>query len=221
MEQMIKRASVMIALVALFAVPATAQVATIDYFGFGWEDGGIPSSNPGDVLEFTGVADFVDPLFGVSLAAVEVTFHASGLVSTGEIPIGGGTVVINYVGGSLDVYVDAAKNADWGVFPPNATSPSTFMDGTLLFGGGFTSFTLFLAADGSGAYEGTLDGLAGTILGGGCSGCGYTWGGAFAAASGAQIPAGYDLQIDGEFEVDAAVSNQDMGWGRVKSLYGN
>jgi hypothetical protein len=203
---------------ALAAVPAAAQVATIDYYGFGWETGGIPPSNPGDVLTFTGVADFVDPVFGVSLGSAEITFHAHDLISTGEVPLGGGNVVIAYTGGTLDVYVDPAQNADWGVFPPNGTSPSSFVDGDLLFSGNFSSFSLFFTSAGDGAFEGNLDGVAGSILNGGCTDCAFTWGGAFTPDV-AQVPDGYDLQIDGQFEVDLAVPTQETGWGHVKALY--
>ena len=51
--------------------------------------------------------------------------------------------------------------------------------------------------------------------------CAYTWGGAFTNESGAQIPDGYDLQIDGLFELDGAVADEHSTWGDVKSLYAN
>jgi len=211
---------VALALVAVFAVPAWSQVATVDYYGYGWETGGIPPSNPGDMLLFTGVADFIDPVFGVDLGLAEVTFYCYDLTSTGQIDIGG-TLMVGYVGGMLEIWVDPAKNADWGTFPPNATSPSTFMDGSLLFQGSFRNFTLFLDSAGGGAYEGSLDGIAGDALNDVCDDCAYTWGGAFTPQSGAQIPDGYDLQMDGVFELDLAVPTEQTGWGSLKALYAN
>ena len=222
MVHRLKVVSIVVACTLAFTTAAWGQSAVIDYFGFGWETGGLPPSNPGDELVFTGVADFLDPIFGVDLATEEVTFHVYDLISTGEIPLGGGTILVGYTGGSLDIYRDASKNADWGTFPPNATSPSTFSDGTLLFSGSFVDFALFLnTATGGGSYEGNLQGIAGEILASPCGGCAYTWGGAFSEASGAQIPDGYDLQMDGQFEIDESVGTRATDWSSVKALYGN
>ncbi len=204
------------ALVAL-ATPLLAQNPGIDYIGYGWEDGGFLPSNPGDVLEVTAVATGADPVFQIDFGVDELTFHMYDMVSTGEIPIGGGTIMINYVGGYLDIYRDPAQNADWGVNP----SPATFTDGVLAFHGSFNSLTFFYTADGNGAFEGYLDGLSGEVIDEVCVGCAYTWGGSFTQAAGAQIPAGYDVQIDGVFELDGAVADEQSTWGDVKSLYGN
>jgi hypothetical protein len=210
-------------LTALLAAPALAQTSTpsLDYLGFGWESGGLPPSNPGDVLEITGTVGQLDPIFGIDLGSTELSFRISGLVSTGEVPLGGGITLISYVGGTLEMYLDSTPDADWGVLPPNAVSPSTFTDGTLYFSGSFTDFSLFRTAAGDGSYEGHLDGLGGDMIGAVCSNCAYTWGGAFTSAAGAQLPDGYDLQIDGVLEIDGAVSNENKTWGDVKSLYGN
>ena len=82
-------------------------------------------------------------------------------------------------------------------------------------------FTLFLDSAGGGAYEGSLDGIAGDALNDVCDDCAYTWGGAFTPQSGAQIPDGYDLQMDGIFELDLAVPTEQTGWGSLKALYAN
>jgi hypothetical protein len=211
---------VLLATLALFASSAPADVATIDNYGYAWETGGLPPSQPSDVLTFTGVADYVDPFLGIDLGTVEVTFYAYGLVSMGEIGSGDPSMV-GYSGGFLEIYEDPAMNADWGTFPPNAVCPSTFADGALLFRGSFSVFTLYFTGTGAGAFEGTLDGLAGSLLGGGCTGCAYSWGGAFTAQSGAQIPDGYDLQLDGVFEIDKAVAGPTRAWGAIKAMYGN
>jgi hypothetical protein len=208
-----------IVLVVAFAIPAFGQASAIDYYGYAWETGGFPPSDPGDVLVFTGVGDAADPVFGVDLATEELTFYMYDLVSTGEVPIGGGTIMVNYVGGFLEIYRDVAMNADWGTAPPNPTSPSTFIDGILFFQGSFNAMTMFLNPDGSGAYEGTLDGIGGTMIDDVCTGCVYTWGGNFYGPSGAQILEGYDIQIDGVFEIEEAVSTEDSSWGSVKALF--
>ena len=74
---------------------------------------------------------------------------------------------------------------------------------------------------GNGAFEGALDGLDGEILSEVCYDCAYTWGGTILKGTGAQIPDGYDLQVDGVFELDGAVADEQSTWGDVKSLYGN
>jgi len=207
------------ALVIAFAIPAFGQASAIDYFGYAWETGGFPPSDPGDVMIFTGVGDYADPIFGIDFGTEEATFYMYDLVSTGEVPLEGGSVMINYTGGYLEIYRDAAMNADWGIAPPNLTSPSTFMDGTLFFKGSFNSMTLYLNPGGDGVYEGTLDGIGGTMIDDVCTGCVYTWGGNFTPPSGAQIPDGYDIQIDGVFEIEEAVSTEDYSWGSVKALF--
>jgi hypothetical protein len=206
-------------LAAGFSIPASAQVPAIDYVGFGWESSSLPPSVAGDELVFVGVADDIDPLFGVDLGAVELTFHVYDLISTGEVDIGGGNSMISYTGGTLDIYKHDAMDADWGVFPPNATAPSTFANGDLFFCGAFSSFTIFFTATGAGSFEGLLDGVAGELIGDVCNDCAYTWGGIFTAGTGAQIPDGYDFQLDGVFEVDPAISNVDATWSGVKRLY--
>jgi hypothetical protein len=208
--------------VALMALPATAQVPQIDYLGYGWETDGFPPSNAGDVLEFVTVADYADPIFDIDLETQELTLYAYDLVSTGEVPIGGGMTMVTFVGGMMEIYADFAMNAAWGVYPPNGTVPSTFVDGTLFFQGSFNdNFTLFMDASGGGSYEGTLDGIAGEIIGDLCTDCAYTWGGAFTSGTGAQIPDGYHLQLDGEFQIDAAIANEESSWGSMKTLFRN
>lgn len=200
------------------AIPASAQVAKIDYLGFGYETGGILPSYPGDELVIEAVGTSADAVFGVDLGVTELTFHVSGLISTGEI-LSGGVTTVNYTGGMLEIYQDAAMNADWGTNPPNPTAPATFTDGDLFFQGAFTSFTLYFASGGYGSFEGDLDGLAGSAIDGSCNGCVYTWAGAFTTDAGAQIPAGYDLQIDGVFQIDSAVATETASWGSVKALF--
>lgn len=217
-KRAMKEGLLVLALVAGAAVPATAQIASIDYLGYGFETGGFLPSQAGDELVLTCVADNVDPLFGVDLGSTELTFHVYGLVSAGEVDMGGYTM-INYSGGTLDIYDDPAENAAWGVSPPNPTSPATFSDGTLFFRGNFTAFTLYMTAAGYGSFEGNLDGVAGTMIDGNCSGCIYTWGGTFTQDAGAQIPSGYDMQVDGVFEIDSAVSSEAASWGSVKALF--
>jgi len=221
MKNLFKRAGFLVMTFAVvMAVPAAAQNPTIDYYGFAWETGGFPPSDPGDVLDFVGVADAADAIFGVDLGADELTFYIYDLVSTGEVDLGGYSM-ISYTGGMLEIWRAGAKNADWGTFPPNPTAPSTFNDGSLFFQGSFNDFTLFMTSAGAGSYEGTLDGLGGEMIDSVCTGCAYTFGGSFTNDAGAQIPDGYDIQMDGVFSIEAAVPDATTSWGSVKALFRN
>lgn len=207
---------------AIAATPAVAgQILLMDYTGFGWEDGGLPQSAPGDVLQITAVAQSYDPMFNVSPGTQEVTIYIYNLVSTGEIDFGTETVVA-YAGGNIEVYEDTILDHDWGTFPPNPQT-STFTNGTLLLEGTFTDFVLVITnATGAGVYEGNIDGVGGTsaAICDGLADCAYTFGGAFLREI-AQVPDGYDLQIDGTLEVDAAVPATPTSFGAVKALFNN
>lgn len=208
------------ALLSLVTFGALAEAAEVDYVGYAWETGGLAPSQPGDEFSLASVVTQIDPLFEVDLGAVEATLFISGLVSTGESTNPStGMTSISYTGGSLALYADASGNHDWGTNPANATVPSTFTDGSLVFAGDFTSFTLIVQPSGNGVFEGYLDGTGGSALAGPCSGCTYTFAGTFAAPTGAQIPAGYDLQIDGLLAVESTVAVENMNWGSIKSLY--
>ncbi len=206
-------------LVFLLALPAAGQVYSIDYLGYGWEQTPTPGKVAGDELIITSVADGVDAAFGVDLGTEEMTLHIYGLISDGPVDMGGYNVT-NYSGGIMDIYEDPAMNADWGTFPPNATSPGTFTEGSLFFRGSFTSFTMTFDPSGSfGGFQAYLDGIAGSVINAMCTNCVYTWGGAFTLASGVYVPDGYSLQIDGTFEIDSAVDTETTSWGSVKALF--
>jgi hypothetical protein len=201
-------------------LPAGAFAAAVDYVGFAWEDGGLAASLPGDQLSIATVVTQIDPLFEVDLNSVEATLYIDGLVSGGAVPNPlNGSTVISYSGGSIAVYADAFADHDWGVNPANGSVPSTFVNGDLVFSGDFTSFTLVLDASGGGIFEGMIDATGGSALAGPCTGCAYTFSGTFAAPTGANIPEGYDLQVDGVLEVESAVATETVNWGSLKSIF--
>ena len=53
------------------AGPASAEFILMDYTGFAWETGGIPTSVAGDVLDLTAVALSYDPAFGVDPSSLD------------------------------------------------------------------------------------------------------------------------------------------------------
>jgi hypothetical protein len=202
---------------------ALAQNAIIDYQGYAWETGDVPPSVAGDTLSIVGVVDAIDPRFGVNFATEEVTLYVTGLSSTGEVDLGGGLLSIAYTGGSIDLYRDPARDHDYGVSPPNATAPPTFVNGALFLGGTFSNFFLFFdTASGTGAYEGNVSFTSGSGLAtlNQIQANGYTFGGVLnnTAAAG-NVPDGYDLQIDGVIEVEVVVGVEQKSWSEIKGLY--
>jgi hypothetical protein len=216
-----------------FVVLATLLVAgsaladpppLIDYQGYTYETGGFPNSDLGDVLTLVGVADNLDLVFGVDLSATEITVVASGLVSQGQVPFSGGAFQVSYTGGALNLYDDPTKDHDYGVNPPNATVTSTFTNGTLFLGGNLLNFFLFWdPSTGTGAYQGQVLFTGGTALAtlNQSNSLSYTFGGALstAAVGPGNIPAGYDLQVDGVLQVGPIVAVKPLSWGAVKEMY--
>jgi hypothetical protein len=199
---------------------AEIRAAEVDHVGYAWETGGLAASLPGDELSFATVITQIDPLFAVDLNGVEATLYVEGLMSQSSyVDPSTGATTITYSGGTIAIYADAARNHDWGVNPTNATVPSTFIDGDLIFSGVFTGFALILTDSGLGVFEGSIDGTGGSALSGPCANCAYAFAGTFDALTGAQIPEGYDLQVDGVLEVESAVSVETINWGSLKQLY--
>ncbi|HPF71251.1 MAG TPA: hypothetical protein PLQ13_11315 [Candidatus Krumholzibacteria bacterium] len=216
------RKSLALATAALVLAGAggAARAASVDYVGFAWETGGLAVSQPGDQLSVATVVTQIDPLFEVNLGTHEATLYIDGLQSTGAAIDGmTGNTIISYSGGTIAIYADPSPDHDWGTYPANGTVPSTFTDGSLVFSGVFTSFTVIISPAGYGVYEGFIDGTGGSAVAGPCSNCAYTFSGTFGDPTGAQIPDGYDLQVDGSLEVENTVASEDVSWGSLKQLF--
>ncbi len=218
--QMFKTRSWLIALaVTALALPALAQdMPRIDYMGYGWDAVPVPEGT-GEVLSFATVAISVDPRYEIDAVANQLTVYVYDLAAEATEDLGGGVTMTTYSGGFLDMYLDPDHDAAWGFDPPNAVAPGTFIDGTLFFHGAFTSFVVYYGPDGSGSFQGNLNALGGDMIAEPCDDCAYSVGGSFLPASGASLPQGYAMFVDGRFQIDETVSNEEMGWGRVKALY--
>jgi hypothetical protein len=207
------------------AASASAQNALIDFQGYAYETGGFPVSNALDQLSIVGVVDDLDARFGVNLLADEVTLYVTSLISNGQVDIGGGILNIAYTGGSIELHRDPSKDHDYGTNPPNATAPSTFVNGPLFLGGTLNSFFMYYdPSTGSGAYEGnaTFNSGSGLTTLNQLNANGYTFGGTLSnATAGGNVPAGYDLQVDGVIEVEVIVGVQPKSWSGIKEMYRN
>jgi len=111
--------------------------------------------------------------------------------------------------------------ATYGVNPPNATAPSTFIDGSERLTGDIDNFVLtFNFSTNQGNFSGNMtqdggpdliyiptDQRAGWILGG------------LAGRPNGTVPTGYDNQVSGECRIPDATPSTHKSWGAVKALY--
>ncbi|MFN8178488.1 MAG: hypothetical protein U0167_11175 [bacterium] len=206
-----------LALASLIAAPAGAQQAIIRVSGHAWETGGYPPSVVGDQLQAVGIVnEIVAPLYWQP-AIHSYTFYTRSLSSLGEA-IFGTTHVVTYGGGLLTLYRDSLpSNADYGVNPPNATSPATFTDGDAIYlDGYFTDFTLvYNTLTLSGSFSGTLNFTGGIVFPHLTDPNGWTFGSNLSG----QSPVGYDLQLNGDIYTDGPIAIEPQSWGGLKSLY--
>ena len=115
-----KKLLLSLALSFMLAAPAFAgEFILMDYTGYGFEDGGVPTSNPGDVLVITAVAQSLRPDVQRG-ARLRRKSRSTSMISSAPVssPVGADTY-IGYIGGKIEIYEDANLDHDWGLFPPN------------------------------------------------------------------------------------------------------
>jgi hypothetical protein len=162
------------------------------------------------------------PCFPLDFVNYEYSVVIDNMTISSVTPLAGGSYRTLWIGGSLRVYEDPAKNAAWGVNPPNATAPSTFVDGTLILIGGPFVGTLvrYRYANGSGVFQGDFDWTGGrdvallprcTVNSWRC------WGGLSGVTP--TLPAGYREAWDGQFWCNVPVPLVPETWGSIKSIY--
>jgi hypothetical protein len=210
-----------VALIALLP-PAALGQTIINYNGNSWEDGGFPPSTAGDVLYSLGDITDVFPPLTWDTSLYQYTWYMWDLVSLGE-SVNGSEVTVLYTGGQFQIYVDdfapIGTNRDYGVNPPNATAPSTFIDATAdpnYLHGNFTFFQLtYNTSSGTGNWEGTLFFDSGTFVNNVGTQDGYT----FVADVGPPFPPeGYSLEGAGDIFL-TPTATEETTWGQLKGLY--
>jgi hypothetical protein len=215
----------MFALNAGFTPAAGAAQLLFDYVGFGYES---PNGNPGvfaDLGEGYVSVGEVPVLYAplvFNTGANQYTYHLTAGPVTARF-VNAGFVVAQFAGGTLNVYEDSntlGTPFDYGVNPPNATAPPTFVDGTLYLQGQLSSFTFVLDTNSnSGSFEANY-----TVVGGSQLAnipvnkrSGWTFSGVTGNAL--NIPEGYAHQVDGQVFVDEVVPAQPTTWGALKANY--
>ncbi len=198
---------------------------------FTWEAGATPTNSPagGDFFGVGIVSAFGPPFdfLNANDPAKEYTFYLYGLESAGTVVFGPPAqqfYVTDYTGGTFDLYEGTPRNSVFTANPPNVDVPSTFIDGTLLLRGSFTSFqtqTNNFTAFQVGNLEGEINFTAGSLYdltfrgGQPCPGLltgGATW------RSSVLIP-GYIFRHDGKLDLNCPVPAEPSSWGKIKAQY--
>lgn len=223
------------ATLAVSAPTAHANGSDVLLFGFTGHDYEDPDTNPSVYLAVgegykvvgfvTSVGSYLEPwvdesvneytvhMFNLTVNAnyffppfLTVTFDNNGRGRYYEDPISGGTA------------------ATYGTNPPNATSPSTFIDGVMQLGGDIDNFVLsydYSINDGNFYGDMTLDEGPDLIYIPPGQYSGWVIGGINNHGLGGNptIPAGYDHQVEGECRIPGKTPATHRTWGSVKALY--
>jgi len=118
-------------------------------------------------------------------------------------------------------YEDNSTTAVFGVNPPNATSPSTFIDGTLILGGQIDFLVLSYDFEANqGGFSGNISFDEGSLLAQipEAQRAGWTLSG-LAGRPNPSIPNGYDHQISGQCLIPGPTPASHRTWGALKALY--
>ena len=118
------------ALALLFVLPTLSLASSVIMSdnGFLFVSGGFPLGTQGDRLAGVGYVSSTVPPLNADLSQNELTWSIGGLILADQFQYGA-TVYTNYSGGTIKISLDAMMNGNYGVNPPNSTSPMTFEDG--------------------------------------------------------------------------------------------
>ena len=208
------------------AVEAQTEEELLDFEGFDFEDPNLNTAEfgaVGDGYNMFGLVQSANPTFlTTDFVANEYTVKFCELTSLGFTDFGCFRFV-NYGVGRLEVYEDSRTTgtaADFGINPPNATLPSTFMDGLLILGGNVNGFSVTLDnCAGTGSASGDVDFDSGSQLGNIPIDAQkiYTFSGLTSGVP--VIPEGFIHQVTGSIKIEQAVQVEQSSWGRMKALY--
>jgi hypothetical protein len=205
-------------IVLALTLPAAATTTSMVHLtGLCWEDGSTLPSNPGDQLNAVGTVTTIKKPLYWSPTRFSYTWQMSGLTSLGE-SVYGTTHVAQYVGGTFRMHVDALpSNAVYGVNPPNATVPSTFIDGTSVYlEGNFTEFTMTMnTATGAGSLFGNITFTGGNAYPQLQNPDGWSVGATITRTA----PTGWDADVNATLFVSGPLAVDVTSWASVKAMY--
>jgi hypothetical protein len=229
-----KRAALLLLLtLSVIAVPAFAQ-SDVFLLGFAGYDYESPNPVPGPDGNYLNVGEGYRALgfvtsFGTYLApyvdivANQYTYHYYDLTvqDYAYYPDFSYLEVGFASPGRGRFYEDNSTSAVYGVNPPNATAPSTFIDGTVILGGHIDALVLnYDFAANQGGFTGNISYDEGSLLAQipAAQRDGWILTG-LAGRPNPSIPTGYDHQISGECRIPGPVPATHRTWGALKALY--
>ncbi len=228
-----RKALLLIFAVLAFAVPARAADTLLFAFtGYDYQNPNSDAVNylaPGEGYHVVGfVTSFGPDLeYYVDPVNFEYTVYTQNLVVVASTYYGTLLVVDFGNGGRGRYYSDpisGGTHGQYGTLPPNATSPSTFIDGSVRLGGVINSFNLTYDFDPSinaGQFSGTMnldEGPDLVYVQPPPRRNGWTFGGLAGRPNGT-IPPGYDNAVQGECRLPASTPTAHTTWGAMKALY--
>ena len=163
----------------------------------------------------------------VDTSLYQYTIHTFGLTVNGRFFTSPFLTVTFNNNGRSRYYRDALSGGTpgtYGINPPNATSPSTFIDGSMRVGGDVDNFVLtydFSINDGNFSGDMTLDEGPDLIYVPAGQRAGWVLGGInnHGLPNNPSVPAGYDHQVEGECRIPGKTPTTHKTWGAVKALY--
>jgi len=212
-------------LVATRPLAARADTLFVFYVGYDYESPNpVPSTfgEPGSQYWALGAAlDMGAPLVP-DTTSNEYTFAIPGLTPV-NVQNFGSFIVIDYAPGPMQVFEDSKTSgtpSQFGINPPNATAPSSFMDGSLFVQGTLSNFQIVLnTSTGSGSFNAnyTVDGGSQLANVPANQRTGWT----FAGVTSNEInrPTGYGHQVVGQVFLNSPVPASIKSWGAVKAQY--
>ena len=233
---------------ALFvvAVPvsAFAQTGTVIDWGpasYAWETNYNTVTHltaPGSQLSSVGVINgFLGPLsaFDPNTPGTEYTYYLSGFTTAlGTQVTAGPTLSVYktvYTGGNIQIWAGSPRDAAFGTNPPNATVPSTFVNGSLFLAGVIPTVTVTVTRfNSTGAYaNGNIDsgdppnglwtgGSAIGLLSAGGNPCPFRLTGGWDMRP-QDVLTGYVAQYDGKIDLNCPTPTLPSTWGKIKGSY--
>ena len=209
------------------AVPAAGDTWLADYRGYDYTRPLFENfTAPGQTYEAVGpIISMNEDFFVLDEDNFEYTvFLNSGTLTA--VDSVGTYVFYHFVAGDgvLSFHEDAivgGTQADFGTYPPNASCPSSFNDGTTMLQGVLTSLTIVIETeDGDGSLSGTFDLVGGDYLENIPPDMREGW--TFSALGLGHppfTPEGFMNQIDGEVYLTTSTPVERTSWGRLKQLH--
>src|SRR5262245_24879018 len=225
-----KRAALLLLFALACASPALGDELLFSFTGFDYQDPNLSGTylDLGEGYRVVGFVTSVGPLLTpyVDFSAYEYTTYLRDLSVVARF-FAFPNLTVQFANNARGSYyrdafpVDGGTAATYGTNPPNATAPSTFIDGTERITGDVDNCVLvynFSTNQGSFAGNMTIDGGADLIYVPPAQRAGWTLGGLLGLPN-PSIPTGYDHQVDGECKIPSTPPAAHVTWGAIKSLY--